>query len=98
LPQIRSAYSEIQETAGAFAEMKTAVERSRKKYLGIFNNIQDVYYEVSLKGTLIEISPSIEKISQYRREELIGKTVAQNLCGSRTRELVSLDSCWTRGA
>ena len=75
LPQIHSAYSEIQETAGAFAEMKTAVERSRKKYQGIFNNIQDVYYEVSLKGTLIEISPSIEKISQYRREELIGKTV-----------------------
>ena len=75
LPQIRSAYSEIQETAGAFAEMKTAVERSRKKYQGIFNNIQDVYYEASLKGTLIEISPSIERISQYRRKELIGKTL-----------------------
>ncbi|WP_319409839.1 PAS domain S-box protein [uncultured Desulfosarcina sp.] len=75
LPQIHSAYSEIQETASAFAEMKTAVERSRKKYQGIFNNIQDVYYEASLKGTLIEISPSIEKISQYRRQELIGKTL-----------------------
>ena len=77
LPQIRSAYSEIQETAGAFADMKTAVERSRRKYQGIFNNIQDVYYEASLKGTLIEISPSIEKISQYRRQELIGKTLLQ---------------------
>ncbi len=75
LPQIRSAYSEIQETAGAFAEMKTTVERSRKKYQGIFNNIQDVYYEASLNGTLIEISPSIEKISQYRRQELIGTTL-----------------------
>ena len=75
LPQIRSAYAEIQETASAFSEMKTAVERSRKKYQGIFNNIQDVYYEASLKGTLIEISPSIEKISQYRRQELIGSTL-----------------------
>ncbi len=72
---IRSAYTEIQETADAFSEMKTAVERSRNKYKGIFNNIQDVYYEASFKGTLIEISPSIEKISQYRREELIGKTM-----------------------
>ncbi len=75
LPQIRSAYTEIQETANAFSEMKTAVERSRKRYQGIFNNIQDVYYEASLKGTLIEISPSIEKISQYRRQELIGTTL-----------------------
>lgn len=71
-PQIRSAYAEIQETANVFGEMKTSVERSRNKYESIFNNIQDVYYEASLKGTLIEISPSIEKISQYRRQELIG--------------------------
>ena len=75
LPEIHSVYTEIQETANAFEEMKTIVERSRRKYQGIFNNIQDVYYEASLKGTVIEISPSIEKISQYRRQDLIGKTL-----------------------
>ena len=75
LPKIHSIYKEIQETANAFSEMKTAVERSHRKYLGIFNNIQDVYYEASLNGTMIEISPSIEKISQYKRRELIGKTL-----------------------
>jgi two-component system cell cycle sensor histidine kinase/response regulator CckA len=75
LPPIRSIYAEIQETANAFSEMKTAVERSRRKYQGIFNNIQDVYYEASLKGMLIEVSPSIEKISRYRRKELIGRTL-----------------------
>ena len=73
--QIQSAYTEIQDTANAFSEMKTSVERSQKKYQDIFNNIQDVYYETSLNGILIEISPSIEKISQYRRQELIGKTI-----------------------
>jgi two-component system, cell cycle sensor histidine kinase and response regulator CckA len=76
-PLIRSAYTEIQETANAFSEMKTAVERSHRKYQGIFNNIQDVYYEASLNGTLIEISPSIEKISQYRRKELLGTRLLQ---------------------
>jgi two-component system, cell cycle sensor histidine kinase and response regulator CckA len=75
LPQIRSIYTQIQATANAFSDMKTAVERSHRKYLGIFNNIQDVYYEASLKGTLIEISPSIEKISQYKRSELIGNSL-----------------------
>lgn len=71
-PVIKSAYREIQDTADAFAEMKIAVARSHKKYLDIFHNIQDVYYEASLNGTLIEVSPSIEKISHYRRQELIG--------------------------
>ncbi len=73
MPQIRSVYKEIQETANAFSDMKTAVERTNRKYLGIFNNIQDVYYEISLKGTLTEVSPSVEKVSQYKRNELIGK-------------------------
>ncbi len=72
LPPIRSAYTEIQDAADAFSEMKTAVERTRAKYQGIFNNVQDVYYEASIKGTIIEISPSIEKISLYRRQALIG--------------------------
>ena len=75
MPQIRSVYSEIQETANAFSDMKASVERTHRKYLGIFNNIQDVYFEVSLKGILIEVSPSIEKISQYKRKELIGKPI-----------------------
>ena len=92
LPQIHSVYKEIQETANAFSEMKTTVERSHRKYLGIFNNIQDVYYETSLKGTMIEISPSIEKISQYKRNELIGKTLLKLYDDSdnRTRILEEL--------
>lgn len=85
-PQINSAYTEIQDTANAFSEMKTAVERSHKKYLGIFNNIQDVYYESSIKGTLIEISPSIEKITGYRRKELIGKNLLKIYADPKRRE------------
>lgn len=45
------------------------------KYRNIFENIQDVYYEVSLEGTIIEVSPSIEDISDYTREELLGKSL-----------------------
>jgi len=85
-PKIRSIYKEIQDTADAFAEMKVAVERSHKKYLDIFNNIQDVYYETSLNGTLIEISPSIEKISRYRRKELIGKKLLKIYSDSSERD------------
>ncbi|MFO7750133.1 MAG: ATP-binding protein [Desulfobacteraceae bacterium] len=50
------------------------VARSEQKYRQIFENIQDVYYEENLdQGTIEEISPSIEKISSYTRQELLGK-------------------------
>ncbi len=51
------------------------LRESEGKYRNIFDNIQDVYYETSLDGALLEISPSIETISmgQYRPADLIGR-------------------------
>ena len=74
---INSKYKEIQESADSFRLMKEAIRKSRKKYSGIFENIQDVYYETSLEGVILEISPSIEKISPYKRENLLGVNADQ---------------------
>ena len=52
-----------------------ALRESREKYRMIFENIQDVYYEVSFDGIILEISPSIEEVSKYSRDELIGTSV-----------------------
>jgi PAS domain S-box-containing protein len=52
-----------------------ALHESREKYRMIFENIQDVYYEVGLDGTILEMSPSIEEVSEYSRKELIGASV-----------------------
>jgi len=56
-------------------QAETELKKSEKKYRQIYDNILDVYYEASLDGTILEISPSIEKISKYTREELIGKCI-----------------------
>ncbi len=72
-----SVFKEIQETADSFARMKEDIRRSEEKYRGIFQNIQDVYYEVSLEGRILEISPSIHNVSDYAREELIGAELKQ---------------------
>ena len=74
---IDSRYKEIQETADSFRVMKNAIRKSREKYRGIFENIQDVYYETSLDGVIQEISPSVEKISPYKRENLLDTEVDQ---------------------
>ena len=49
--------------------------KSEARYKQIFENIQDVYYEASIDGTILEISPSIETVSQYNRNELVGKSL-----------------------
>ncbi len=53
------------------------LRESEEKYRKIFESIHDAYYESTIDGTILEISPSIEIISkgQYTRDELIGKSL-----------------------
>jgi PAS domain S-box-containing protein len=53
------------------------LKNSEEKYRSIFENVQDVYYEASIEGTILDVSPSIEAISkgQYHRDDLIGKSM-----------------------
>ncbi len=69
-----SIYREIQATADSLAALKAALLRSKEKYRSIFNHIQDIYYESDMSGTLLEVSPSVEKHSHYTRAELIGQS------------------------
>lgn len=54
---------------------KNNLLKSEEKYRNIFNNIQDCYFETIPDRTITEVSPSIDKISSYTREELIGKDI-----------------------
>ena len=56
-------------------EAENETRESKEKYQLIFENLRDVYYETSLDGTVLEISPSINVLSQFNREELIGKSL-----------------------
>lgn len=83
---LRSSYMEIEETAATFRHMKQAVQDSQKKYRGIFENMQDVYYEIRPEGEILELSPSIEKVSQYERDELIGSNIYDIYVHAESRE------------
>jgi len=72
---IRSIYKELQTTADTFALMKTEVKTIQAKYKSIFNNIQDIYWEVDTDGRILEISPSVERIYNVKRDALIGQSV-----------------------
>jgi PAS domain S-box-containing protein len=51
------------------------LKKSEEKYRKIFENIQDVFYQSDLTGRIIEISPSIERYSGYKPDELIGMKI-----------------------
>ncbi|MFH0865971.1 MAG: PAS domain S-box protein [Bacteroidota bacterium] len=63
-------------------------QKSAEKYKRIFENIQDVYYESTLEGILIELSPSVESFSKYKREDLIGKNILHLYADVGDREIM----------
>ncbi|MEI8048918.1 MAG: PAS domain S-box protein, partial [Bacteroidota bacterium] len=52
---------------------------SEEKYRTIFESVRDAYYEASLEGIILDVSPSIEIITkgQYTRAELIGQSLVR---------------------
>jgi PAS domain S-box-containing protein len=52
-----------------------ALRETAEKYESIFNSFLDLYYRSDVKGTILELSPSVYKLSGYKPEELIGKSV-----------------------
>ena len=51
------------------------LRRSEEKYRKIFENVQDIFYQSDINGKIVEISPSIERYSGYKPEELIGMQI-----------------------
>jgi PAS domain S-box-containing protein len=55
--------------------VESSLSKSEEKYKKIFDNVQDVFFQTDLNGTIISISPSIERYSEYSPDEVIGKKI-----------------------
>jgi len=53
-----------------------ALRKTAEKYQTIFNSFVDLYYRSDVKGTILELSPSVYPLSGYTAEELVGKSVS----------------------
>jgi len=51
------------------------LRKSEEKYRSIFENVQDVFYQIDLNGKIIDISPSVKNYSEYIKADLIGSSV-----------------------
>jgi diguanylate cyclase (GGDEF)-like protein/PAS domain S-box-containing protein len=66
-------------------EKTEELRRSEERYRSIFENLQDVYFEASLNGTILEISPSVEHETKYLKDELVGTSVYSLYADERDR-------------
>ena len=60
---------------------------SEERYRSIFENLQDVFYQIDLSGIITDISPSIARFSDYNREEVLGTPVYNFYTNLNDREL-----------
>lgn len=61
-------------------------QKALENFKNIFENVQDVFYQIDLNGIIMEISPSIKYHSNYTREEIIGSTVTNIYFDKNDRE------------
>jgi len=45
------------------------------KYRNIYNNIQDIYFEIDTNGHFLEVSPALEQFADLKREALLRKSM-----------------------
>ena len=65
----------LQTAAEQHERVDTELREREVKYRKIFENLQDIFYQVDIAGKIIDVSPSVFRYSGYTREELIGKSV-----------------------
>lgn len=81
-PAVQAAFVDITERK----RIEEALRESEGKYRRIFENVQDVFYQVDNRGNILDISPSIERYSEYTREELVGRPVTDVYANPSDRE------------
>ena len=56
-------------------EVTNEIQKSEEKFRSIYENMQDIYYLHDLEGTILDVSPSIEKHFNEKREYFIGEQI-----------------------
>ena len=77
-----ASFSDITERKQA----EEALRISEEKYRRIFESILDVYAEIGLDGTILEVSPSAQSQTGYPRVELLGKNMSSFYATPSDRE------------
>lgn len=76
----------LQQTMQELNQSHQKLQEKEEKYRLIFENLQDVYFEILLDGMIYEISPSISHFSLYQREEVLGENIKTLFPSAQSRD------------
>jgi PAS domain S-box-containing protein len=67
----------LEDKMAQLEQAERKLRESEERYRRMCDNVQDVYVETSVEGTILEMSPQVATLSkgQYKREDLIGTSV-----------------------
>jgi len=68
-------FETIQQMNLSLQERMEELHQNEQRYRNIFDNVQETFYETSIDGRILEVSPSVLRLSrgQYSRDDLLGK-------------------------
>jgi PAS domain S-box-containing protein len=72
---LRKRMKELEDATSQRDRVETELREREVKYRKIFENLQDIFYQVDISGKIIDVSPSVLRNSGYTREELVGRPV-----------------------
>ncbi len=76
----------LQKVVGELNSSHRQLQEKEEKYRSIFENLQDVYFEMQEDGLVTEVSPSVSHFSCYRREDVLRRDISQLFPRQKNRE------------
>ena len=76
--KLKKAYASLEMEMEERKKMEEALRKSEARYRLHFENVQDVIYFIGQDMKLRDVSPSVEKVTGFRREEILGKTFEES--------------------
>lgn len=82
----------IYAVARDITDQKRADEEAQSaelRYRNFFENVQETFYETSIDGNILDVSPSVKNLSkgQYKPEDLVGKPLSDLYADYRERDV-----------
>jgi PAS domain S-box-containing protein len=76
----------LQKAIGDLNQSHLQLKEKEEKYRSIFENLQDVYFEMNPNGEITELSPSVSLFSLYCRDDILGSNIDQLFPSAKNRD------------
>ncbi|OOZ40519.1 hypothetical protein BOW53_07335 [Solemya pervernicosa gill symbiont] len=78
--------SRLQREIGERRTTEEKLRQSESNIRSVFDNLQETFYRADTQGRVVTVSPSIEKLTGYTQQEMIGRNLSELYIDPRQRQ------------